>query len=163
MEVLEKMERGEIPRTDSPEGLTPSSNLSIDEKRRLEEERDIAEERGEEIDGVTERRNSIEKQPGGEGHILEKEDEQEHEQNRPPLTTMVNGSDGGADSPIPDRQQIAGDETQWREGNHLIIERKVGEGEDVSISPPLLITYLRLWIVRISNRGIFALDRWRWR
>lgn len=158
MEVIEKMERGELPQTDSPEALTPSSSISLDEKRRLEEEREAAAERGEEVDGVTERRNSLERQPGGEGHAIT----QEEEHQRPhvaPTKSKANEYDDAENSPIPDRDQIPGDETQWREGNHLIIERKVGDGEDVSSSEFCLPDS---FILTVSD-SVPLLFRWKWK
>lgn len=115
---LEKLERGEI---ELPKGVRMSSLPStagsggsrsgtLDEKK---------ERNGEEIemDGVTERDNELEKQPGGEGNVVGEDRE-----------------DSG-DSVIPDREQIAGDETEWREGHDLIIERKVANGEEVCDEP----------------------------
>jgi hypothetical protein len=124
-DVLQKMERGEIPRTESPEDLSP---ISYDEEKKQFEEDRVAGagaevERGQELQietvGLTERRNSLARQADGEGHII-----------ATAKGGVTEGEESG-DSPIPDREQVPGDKTQWREGNDLIIERRVGPGEDV--------------------------------
>lgn len=133
--ILEKMERGEI--HGSPDNSTPSSEVSMDEKRRLDIERQAAVARGDEVEGVTERSNSLERQHGGEGHALE---EERLDRTRSSGSGSGEGTSKRApedrvaekDSPIPDREQVAGDTTQWREGKDLIIERNTGEGDDVS-------------------------------
>ncbi|KAF8322645.1 hypothetical protein DL93DRAFT_2050485, partial [Clavulina sp. PMI_390] len=56
-----------------------------------------------------------------------------YDEKRPMNRDRLQSYHEAGDSPIPDRDQMVGDETQWREGNHLIIERKVGDGEDVGV------------------------------
>lgn len=107
-----------MPRTESPENVTPTSPISYDEekKERLDEVR---------VAGVD----------VGKGQ-------------EPRLESVIakgraTGGEDSGDSPIPEREQVAGDKTQWREGNDLIIERRVGPGEDVRYIPsfpPLLPT-----------------------
>jgi len=123
------MEQGEIPRTQSPGDLTPTSPTSNeDESKRMEEDRPARDAAGAEVEreekprsevaGATGRGKSSERQPHGEGHGT-----------APTTKDAIDGE--GGDSPIPDRNQVAGDETQWREGHDLVIERKVGPGGDV--------------------------------
>lgn len=120
-DVLQKLERGEIPRTESAGELTPTSPTSYDEeKKRIEDRAASAAGAGIERGGlrvgeadVTERRDSLKRQPGSEGRILS--------------STAKKEATGGDHSPNSDR----GGETQWREGNDLIIERKRAPGEEV--------------------------------
>jgi hypothetical protein len=117
------MERGDLEKTDDSAFISSRTPSSYDEKKKLSSRPGT---------GTTQGGPEVIMSPG-DGEIQEEArgdspaGEQPHGRLYPGEAKEIREQD----APLPDRERRAGDVTEWREGNDLIIERGIDDTEEV--------------------------------
>jgi hypothetical protein len=157
-QMVQRMEKGELglsdgggvrdvdkegEQTQTPGGSSSRSSVAAERQRRTKRETLLASAQ-KDAGGA-----KPELPHGGELRQIRNEDEvrergkSKSRRRRESNASERAGKDRDADEArIPDLEQVEGDETGWRQGNDLIIERKLGPGEDVRILRLPLLTFI---------------------